>query len=116
MIRLFLIGLLVACALPVFAQTQQTPTWTVNQAACAKVVTPSDTAPLPAGTAPCANSPKALFVAGTGAGAACVLVMSLTGDHAQITYANVQPGAFLPVRPYQIFATNTTCVGMVVLY
>lgn len=114
----FMCSLLFAPASAQTSHKSSDPDWVINQAQCAAVVTPSDISDIPPAPAPCNSppySPKGLFVAGTAGGAACVLVMAL-GDSTSIQYSNVQPGAFLPVRARRIYATNTTCVGMVLLY
>lgn len=93
---------------PVPMNFPQPPVWTMNQAVHAVTITPGTTLFAPT---------KAIFVAGTSGGAACVLHMTLaaTGDTAQ-TYSNVQPGETLSVEAIQILSDTTTCVGIIAWY
>jgi hypothetical protein len=66
-------------------------------------VVPSDTAALPI---PC----KTLY-----SGSGGTLKVLLADDTVAVSFPNVPAGAFLPICAQQVFATGTTCTGMVAL-
>lgn len=85
------------------------PTYVYNQARHFVAVSPSDTVDLTAVT-------KGVFVAGTNAGAACVLVAIGADDTSSVTFSNLQPGSDHPYALKRILSTSTTCVGILALY
>ena len=118
MYRLVLALLLALTGHVALAQVPGTahPNPVYNQAQCAVTVTPSDSGNTPAAPALCAGfPPKALYTAGTAGGAACVLSAALA-DGAQIVYSNVQPGSYMPIWVSRVYATGTTCTGLVLWF
>jgi hypothetical protein len=110
--RLLLPIALLGILLPTLGWAQSKPTGnpTLNQALSARVVTKSDTTLLP-GT-------RGLYV---GDSAACAVAVVLQADNATgagvaVTFANVQPGSFLPLQVAKVMSTNTTCTSVVALY
>jgi len=93
---------------PLIGPGQGADAWVANQATKAVPYSPVN-GKLFAAT-------RGLFVAGTAGGAACVIVMKLQVDASAQTWSNVHPGAVLPVSVVDIESTNTTCVGILLLY
>jgi len=92
-----------------WAQSKPTGNPTLNQALSARAVTKSDSTILP-GT-------RGLYV---GDSAACAVAVVLQADNATgagtaVTFANVQPGSFLPLQVAKVMAA-TTCTSVVALY
>lgn len=71
----------------------------------AAAIVPSDTATI--------GPTKAIF---NGNATACTIVMTLANDTASVTWQNVQPGSWMPVRAVRVFTTGTTCSGLVAAY
>lgn len=88
------------------------PVW--NQTNHAVSVSPSDTVDL------AVFPTKGIFVAGTGGGAACVLVAVFSGDGpgagAAVTISNLQPGSDHPYALRRVLSSSTTCVGILAYY
>ena len=68
----------------------------------AAAITPSDSTPLPLAT-------RGIYVGSGGS----LRVRMISGE--EVTFANVQPGAFYPLRLSQVMATGTSAGGLVAL-
>lgn len=81
-----------------------------NQAWRAVAVTPSDTADL-------ALTTDAIYTAGTGANAACTMVVDFAGaPTTDITISFMTPGFPYPFQVVRVKSTGTTCTGILALY
>ena len=83
------------------------------QAGRAAAVTPSDTADIPSvSTDPGAgkNNGCVLFVGGAGN----LKVKTIGGD--EVTFSNINTGAFIPVQVVRGFATGTTATNILALW
>ena len=79
------------------------------QAGRAAAVTPSNTVNIPAITGG-SNNGCVLYVGGGGN----LKVLTVGGD--EVTFVNIQDGAFIPVNVLRVYATGTTATNIVALW
>ena len=79
----------------------------INQGVATAAVTPTDNTLLPNGTS------RSLF---NGNATVCDIAVKLFRDTGAVTFKNVQPGQFLPLRAAVVMNTGTSCTNIVALY
>lgn len=90
---------------PAFAQFA---TQTTDNIAKGTVIAPNDNALLPQWPT------KAIY---NGNPTTCAITMTLLNDQAtSVSYANVQPGSWMPVQATKVWASGTTCANLVAGY
>jgi hypothetical protein len=109
----FLFSVLVLYITIALAQQPTPPTGAavLNQGLASQVWAPSDTGVI--------NPPARAIYNGNGTG--CNIAMALTNDKpaspsAAAVWQNIQPGEIIPVSVKAIYATNTTCTNIVVIW
>ncbi len=83
------------------------PQEVMNQGVSTAAVTPTDNTLLPNGTT------RSLF---NGNATVCTIAVKLFRDTSAVTFNNVQPGQFLPLRAAVVMNTGTSCTNIVALY
>lgn len=88
--------------MPIHDSFDQHAIGTSDPASSAREIVPDDNMDLP-------FRPRSIYVAYGGD-------LRVQLDHGPVTFENLPSGALLPIRPTRVYASDTTCTGLIAIW